>query len=285
MVVWECPKIQQIYADTGCFDPVFTDAVPSASDTKLWEAQLNIWVTRDIVEAIGQTNNQVLQKFEDKDRNVLNSPVKRLISIDVTDDYYTGGGTGGGTQTGSGQFGMGSPMGRGSRDMFEMGPMGGMDGRPTPAQDKDAPSTLTERSCSKLYDVIHYRFVVVMSTRDLSLLQQNLLRLNNHTILKVEIEQIGLSAGRSGRFALADESLYYYGTDPVVQVKLDGELLLLTSWERGTWDSQANNWSEQFPPLVPCEVLEKIKSQKPDALRAEDENLLSGKSGLPGERM
>ncbi len=279
-----------IYVTPPSLDPVFTIAVASTTDTKLWEAQVNLWVTEDIVEAIRQTNDQVLKQFDENDRNVLNAAVKRLVGMEVSEQYYTGGTAAGSTtvcptgpqggmvpgmmggQSGSGGFGQG---GTGMGLM----PMGGMMGggqRPSGGKTKGEPLTLTERSSCKLYDVIHYEFTVVMSTSHISRLQQNLMRRNNHTIINVAIEPLGTRGGYGA--AGRSEELYYYGTEPMVQVKLMGELLLLTSWERGTWDPKGNRWSDEFPPLMPTEVLRKLNDANPDALREEDEKLLTSRS-------
>ena len=102
------------------------------------------------------------------------------------------------------------------------------------------------------------------------------MRRNNHTIINVAIEPLGTRGGYGA--AGRSEELYYYGTEPMVQVKLMGELLLLTSWERGTWDPKGNRWSDEFPPLMPTEVLRKLNDANPDALREEDEKLLTSRS-------
>ena len=66
----------------------------------------------------------------------------------------------------------------------------------------------------------------------------------------------------------AGSELYYYGADPVLEVTLYGELLLLTSWERGTVDDETEEWV--LPPLMPDEVLASIQGRTEDAMREED---------------
>ena len=133
-------------------------------------------------------------------------------------------------------------------------------------------SDLTRRACSKNYDVVRYQFTVVMPMRYLSDLKLNLLRRTNHTILNVNMNKaatLPVTDGRRTR-ATADD-LYYYGTDSVVEVTLGCELLLMTAWERGTYDFEAGKWSRQFPPLMPKEVLSNLQELVPDAIRQEDE--------------
>jgi len=109
--------------------------------------------------------------------------------------------------------------------------------------------SLTGRFCSKQYDVIRYRFTVVMPLRFVPELERELMALNYHTILNVSV----------AASYVPPDSLFDYGPDPVMRVDFDGELLLLTTWERGTWQpatgDQPGAWSEEFPPLMPIEKL------------------------------
>ena len=64
-----------------------------------------------------------------------------------------------------------------------------------------------------------------------------------------------------------DEFVYHYGPEPVLEVSVKGELLLLTAWARGTWNEQENKWSEAYLPLIPSEALARIDRT---ALRPKD---------------
>jgi len=209
---------------------------------KLWEAQLNYWVTRDILTAIDQTNQQVLRAGQQARKpNVLNAAIKRLVKIDISEGYYWGNASGGSSIRGGGH--MASPsVGRGG--------------------------SLTQHICNKFYDVIRYEFSVIMPTRYLPVLQRNLLKQNFHTILQVEIGPFEDKQKITGTPQKMD--LYYYGPEPVVQVTLHGELLLLTEWERGKWDYNTRAWSKKYPPLMPKEALDRIIRDAPGAKRRED---------------
>lgn len=122
----------------------------------------------------------------------------------------------------------------------------------------DPGRSVTDRNCTGEYDVVLYRFSVVMPMRYIESLQRELMSSNYHTIVKVSTEAVYLSP----------EDDFGYGSDPVVSALFEGELLLLTTWERGTWDDQANAWSEDLPPLMPQEVLSKLA--RAGAARAED---------------
>ena len=270
----------RIYATMDSLDPVFLGERVTASDGELWRAQLNLWVTKEILEVIRQTNQQVLEMLPESDRNVLNSPVKRLVQLEVNENYYTGGTpvfeTSEGRTRRRSSGGEGSPGDIGEEER-------GWTGKRRRWQPKEAQAgkavasaapTLTQRMCNKTYDVIHYRFSLVMPTRYLPLLETNLLARNNHTILSVEFEQAesSLATADRGRQA-SDGEFYYYGADPVVQVTVVGEQLFLASWVRGVWDEKANEWSQ--PPLMPQEVLQALSIAAPGAIRNEDKKRLS----------
>ncbi len=276
----------KIYADISAFDIVMQSNAYNPSDKEIWAAQLNLWVTQDIVTAIRNTNDAILRQFDDPNqRNVVNAPVKRLANIDVSEEYYTGGEVAMAAKGSSRQS-----SGRGSGRMDSDDLMTGMGGRGRGGSGRGGsgrgaapaavavgePQTLTNRVCNSEYDVVHYNFSVVMPTRYLPELQRQLLDLNHHTIIGMAITEAGTSdsarsSGRGGRSSAASE-LRYYGTDPVLEVTLYGELLLLTSWERGTVDDDKEEWV--LPPLMPDEVLASIHGRTEDAMREEDQTRL-----------
>ena len=256
-----------VYAGKGSFDPVFTSAVANASYQDIWQAQVNLWVTKEIVRAINETNDKVFSSLPEGKQNVLTAPVKRLVGISIEKNYCTKSEStpsagGGGAATGM-DFKMDPKM------MFMKG------GPPmeTPTAAKVGPSStsdLTKRGCTAEYDVIHYRFTVVMPMRRIPDLQYSLLSRNNHTILSMDIRQVdtSLTAG-------AAQEGYYYGADPVVEVTTNCELLLMTAWERGTYDQQEKKWSRDMPPLMPVDVLKNLSELVPNAMREEDRQRLT----------
>lgn len=236
-----------VYASRDSLDPQFTGATSLSlvPYEDLWKAQLNLWVTSDILAAIRKTNTESVAGVSNP--NVLTSGIKHLVKIDVNEDYVTG---------------KAALRRSGSLEDPKKKKLDGEKPAVEAAQDN-----LTRRVCTKEYDVLHYSFTVVMSTRHLLALQRNLMVRNFHTVLAVELNDLAANTGQL-------DPLYYYGTDPVMLVTIHGELLLLTAWERGTWEK--DKWAEKFPPLIPDESLRTIG---PSAQRPEDARRLKKKTG------
>ncbi len=118
--------------------------------------------------------------------------------------------------------------------------------------------SVTDRDSTGKYDVVLYNFSLIMPMRYIESLERELASLNYHTIVRVSTDAVYLSP----------QSPFGYGPDPVVSVIFEGELLLLTAWERGTWDDQAKAWSQDLPPLMPQEMINRLASA--GVARAED---------------
>ncbi len=183
-----------IYASTEALDIVLPGPELVAPPiTQIWLAQLNYWITKDIIAAISATNDisAPLAKSRNETHSVLNAAVKELVKIEINEKYVSGGEVPGSSTPG--------PAAAGVVNSF------------------------TKRASCQQYDVLRYKFTIIMPTRFLSALEQNLMNRNFHTILGVQITALSdIPADR------------YYGTDPVMTVTLQGELLLLTAWVRGT---------------------------------------------------
>lgn len=249
-----------VYTDPCALDMVFTEAMPNPPVVSLWQAQLNLWVTSDIIAAINATNEEAFAKAtgEGQPHDVVVAAVKRLARIDVNENYVLPT--------------MEAPAAASVRRYAEEEPemedtYAGL------AQGlRDRAAILTGRGSCREYDVLHYTFTVVMASRYLPTLERHLLSRNYHTILSVQIRpaEVPVTAGGDMGYAASSAANYYYGPEPVVQVEIQGEVLLLTDWERGTWDPQANAWSDQFPPLVPADALLQQFGRESSALRPED---------------
>jgi len=268
-----------VYVAPDSFDQVL-EAGQVGDPKKFWSTQVNLWVTRDIVSAINETNRQALEEGggEVRKPNVINAAVKRLVKIEIPREYFIGRALSpsstGGPPTPPPPVGPGPPGFPGGPPGMPGGPgfPGMMPGAEPitgfipgaevgpPMATRQEGMGLTLRQTCQYYEVIQYSFAVVMPTRYLPNLEHNLMNQNYHTVLWVDV----------GEVPAAD--VYYYGTEAVSQVKIYGELLILTAWERGSgWDPQTQNWKD-FPRLIPPEALSSWVPK--EALRPEDSQAL-----------
>ncbi|MCK4276025.1 MAG: hypothetical protein KAX78_05895, partial [Phycisphaerae bacterium] len=179
-----------VYATLQSFDSYFGTALPSATDTELWEAQLNLWVQQDLVEAIGKTNQVAHDRSPHKDKKlrVPNAAIKRLVQINVAKEYFAGGaGATGGSRSSRETLG-GYDEWEGRRRDDREGRRGRTEERryEEPLIDAGAEvgeaANLTQRITYQDFDVIHYSFTVIMPLRYLVLLEEQLQRLPYHTV-------------------------------------------------------------------------------------------------------
>lgn len=116
-----------------------------ATSKRIWEAQVNLWVTREILDAISATNAEVTG--QQKKADVLCSAVKRLVKLNITESFAA------------------STVGL----FAARGQTGG----------------LTNRVSTGEYGVIRYQFVVVIPPRHVEKLLRNLMMRNYHTVVSV----------------------------------------------------------------------------------------------------
>jgi len=236
---------------------LITEFENSARDKRtIWFLRRKWCVLNDVLGAIRETNEQGL-RARNAEPTVPNAPVKRFLDFQVPDGYHYA-----------------EPAAESSGH------------RQTGAE------SITRRATCTKYDVTHYQFTVVMPTRTIPALLRNLQRAGRefHIVRMYEVHPVGegeTTRGRrgfrEGRAADADEDLYYYGTDPVREVTVYGEFLTLADGTRGLWEPQREGpngkkvpagWSKDFPPLMPVEVLQEIRTNDPDAVRPEDQRRL-----------
>ena len=143
-----------IYVDPGAVDRYFprrqSRAVP---DVNLWEAQVNLWVTNEIIQAIITTNQQWLAEQQSPGAPVVapsvpRSAVKRLIKIVVQESI--------------------APVVAGT-----------------------AVRSMTQRETCGDYGVVSYEFTVVMPTRHVRRLVRALEMQNYHTITNLNMTKVG----------------------------------------------------------------------------------------------
>jgi len=267
----------RIYAKIDALDLTFLTLDPNASAEQLWTAQVNYWVTRDIVAAIRGANAEALDPLPKDEQQVPQAPIKQLVSIQVAPTYYTGGtppllgrsATQGPATPAYSEFGY-------MEAYPEEGPPRGRMAVPAPTQ-AILGETLTGRVSTPEYDVAHYQFTAVLPLRYLRLLEKHLTAGQLHTILDVEMQAVtpGVEAATarsergSPREAATAAAGLYYGTEPVMQVTIYGEFLLLTNWARD---------------LTPIEALVLRLGRQSTALRSEDRQRLPTSPAMTGGR-
>ena len=122
----------------------------NAPAEKLWEAQLNLWISKDILSAINATNRAAV-RLADGRPTVPNAAVKQLLQIMVEEQYL----------------------------MPQPGPAG-----------KNNSDGLTQRATTKEYEIIEYRVLLVMNTSSLPALLRNLTMRGDHTITHAAVKSV-----------------------------------------------------------------------------------------------
>jgi len=173
-----------IYVAPSALDRYFAVGLTRATDDKIWEGQVNLWVTNEIIQAIIATNQQWLAEQQIPGApapkpTVARSAVKRLTKIAITESI-------------------------------------------APARTGIVRKSLTQRETGGHYAIVPYKFIVIMPTRHVRLLIRTLETQNYHTVTNITTIEVGPS-GNQG---------FYYGVEPVMEVQIEGELLLLADWIR-----------------------------------------------------
>lgn len=274
-----------LYATVHNFDavvPFGSESTAQLDAHRVWVMMVARWVQCDIAAAIGQTNKDILARTG-QSPTVPASAIKRLYAIQV------------GELAGSGEARVLSPvMGEDENRSQMMPEMGRSRSRSKSKSELPKSNTLTEYASNPIFDVVQYKFTVLMPVRLLPLLEKNLTKQNYHIIINEQILQPDAVEEASGRGRLSvrpgptgmarggtaegDEptELYYYGTEAVHKIIITCQLLLTTEFTRGMWNEQQETW--QYPPLMPLSVMRQLPEA---ALRPQDEKLLEGDLPTP----
>jgi len=76
-----------VYASLASLDNIYPMPTKNASFADLWKAQVNLWVTRDLITAIKETNAQAFAGLPQEQQTVINAAVKRLKSLQIEENY------------------------------------------------------------------------------------------------------------------------------------------------------------------------------------------------------
>jgi hypothetical protein len=157
-VMLEWTKKGALYVGDKVLDRVFTEPTNTAPDEKLWEAQVNLWATEEVLRAIITTNEEVAAEREKNlgggaEGGITDSAVRHLLRIKV-----------------EGQFA--APR--------SVGAVG------------EAP-TITRRYSTARYAVQNYDFTVIMPTRHVERLLRTLMLQNFHAVHRVNLSKVSLT--------------------------------------------------------------------------------------------
>lgn len=246
---------------------------------RLFEDHVRYWVITDILDAIKLTNEESLKRGGKRlPATVPNAAIKRLVWIDCDGKFFIGQSEGRQEQI----------DGMGMDEEFETGRRRSGPGR-GPSEIPPAKNLTTEVSSQRV-DIVHYTIYMVMDTEYLGLFQRILAQKNYHTPLAIEKQEV--------LNPLA--SFHYYGAKPVMLVRFQGQLRLLSDLTRGKAKDNARpssrtgrgrddakpnplDWFvEAYPPLAPLGVL-KRPGYAP-ALRKVDQARLPAKQTGTGSR-
>ncbi len=169
---------------------IATNQNPSPND--MFQAQVSLWVQEELCRAIRETN----EKFKADNKGILNSPIKRLISIKVLPKFV--------------------PVPAGTPGTTEPPTV------PDHTTTKVTPAFTTNplgHVSNDFYDVIRFDMVVVVEGAALPEVLTGLARNRYISFRKVNIQSVDSSVDMA--------SGYLYGPAPVIHLTLEGQYLLL----------------------------------------------------------
>ena len=236
-----------IYAEYNALTPKWQsgEIITRLTAEEVWNAQIDLWIKEEIIRAISKTIDDVMKanRVPDDKQNVVQSPIKRILSVAVQDAVSSD-----------------SRRDTGIRDWDEE------QGSTT----EESFNCLAPRGTNRVFEVYSYSVKLLMPVRYLQQLQYNMIKNNYHVITDITIKKPDPESTDVSQ-------LYYYGTDPLCQIEIEAQMRMMTSWTRGEGrcDDEAKkiNWSydRRFhrPPLMPLNVLRRLPVE---ALRKIDQN-------------
>lgn len=182
------------YAGLDSFDvrPLYS-AADEPTLAQMWDAQMSLWIQRDVVDVIAAINDEAAAKLPNA--NVLNMPIKRIVGIRVG-EYVPERQTAAVVR---------STRERASSD--EVAP---------PPSDPD--DVFTGRKPNSLYDIVYFRTQFVVDSRIVQEVIERIAEKNLYTPIQVAMHEVE----RSDNFRD-----YLYGPDPVVELDIAYEALFL----------------------------------------------------------
>jgi hypothetical protein len=200
--------------------------------TKIWYAQMMLWVEQDVAAGIRDLNKD--------SNNVDSSPVKQLVRLYIVpdDNMYT-------MPSAAPASGTPAPDPRSGGTGTPAGPTSSVpansDTDPLP---KDFTVSPTGRACNGVFDVVHFTIVLKVRSADIPRVISGLERGKLITVYQTDIQSVNSAAE-------AQEG-YLLGASPVAQITLQCEELFLRDWTK---------------PLMPqyIQTLLNVQTQQPAA--------------------
>lgn len=200
------------YVDNDSFQlsPIaLSQTPPSAAD--MWYAQVGLWIQRDIVDAVASLNKEAADKVTEGDASVENSPVKRIVGLQVH-GYVLG-----------------------NKDLLRfvriapssLNPQASAAGATATPVDLSPSRSFSARTGNDQYDVVRVTLVVIADQRDLNLLVDRVCKQNFYLCTHMRYEALDREQ--------QEQAGYVYGTDPVVQATLDFEVYLARDVYEKMW--------------------------------------------------
>ena len=196
----------------------YPDRAEGDGMSKMFDWQWRFWITQDILSALAKCNEPY--------NSIVDAPVKRVVSLSVTDDLGSVGKSSSAPAAGRGAgFGTSgtSKSGRrrgGSKSSGEKAKRSSADpGREVPL---DFSYSFTGRTSNPLFDVRPVELELIVDSEKMPEVFDALARYNFITILNVRVATVNLfDAIRSG---------YFYGSKPVSRIWLDLETVWFRAW-------------------------------------------------------
>ncbi len=182
---------------------VYNTPTPPVAST-IYYSQIGLWVMEDVFKGIAEANKS--------SSNVLESPVKDLIKIDVAEDE-------GKTNAAYNGNSAGSVLGN------YQPPPGFSSAQAPPPTDPAAaaiPLNLTGRMTNTTYSVIPFHLVIAVDAQRIPMVLADLSRNQFVTVLRCDVSPVDSPTAMLGG--------YSYGAVPIALLTIDGECLLLKSW-------------------------------------------------------
>lgn len=200
--VWQA-RHAYCYAEPASFDVRASiyqprDSSPPAMDA-LWLAQTGLWIQKDIVDALIETNNDRAEELRQvgEDPWIGNLPVKQIVGIRITDYLFED------DHPPETEY---RPLeGLHKKRGFSISADVGL-------PEGDVALVLTGHGGTDEFDVMHVRVMIVVDPRTVPAIIDDILGRNLFTLLNVRYRHVPISTAHTGLL---------YGPDPVIQLELD----------------------------------------------------------------